>query len=135
VRNKPVADLPDGVAVVLAESGNRFEIRKGRPVSHITSTCAICTSSTALIGRSPSLARTTKTTRLREKIANLKEEKMRRLDALQAGMLATRDQQISLTDPEAARWRRAAKARSLSPLGGKANHLAQQIGIRTRARS
>ena len=40
VRNKPVADLPDSVAVVLAGIGNRFEIGKKRPVSHITSTCA-----------------------------------------------------------------------------------------------
>ena len=48
----------------------------------------------------PSLARTTKTTRLKEKIAKLKEE-MRRLHALEARMLATADQQISLTDPDA----------------------------------
>src|SRR6202011_5040169 len=48
----------------------------------------------------PSLARTTKTTRLKEKIAKLKEE-MQRLHALEARMLATPDQQISLTDPDA----------------------------------
>ena len=48
----------------------------------------------------PSLARTTKTTRLREKIAKLKEE-MQRLHALEMRMLATPDQQISLTDPDA----------------------------------
>jgi transposase len=48
----------------------------------------------------PSLARTTKTTRLKEKIAKLKEE-MQRLHALKVRMLATPDQQISLTDPDA----------------------------------
>src|SRR5213083_268495 len=48
----------------------------------------------------PSLARETKTTRLKEKIAKLKEE-MQRLHALEAQMLATPDQQISLTDPDA----------------------------------
>src|SRR6516225_5609833 len=48
----------------------------------------------------PSLARTTKSTRLREKLAKLKEE-MQRLKALNVQMLATPDQQISLTDPDA----------------------------------
>src|ERR1700737_2432979 len=48
----------------------------------------------------PSLARTTKTTRLTEKIAKLKEE-MQRLKALDVQMLATPDQQVSLTDPDA----------------------------------
>src|SRR4249920_502342 len=48
----------------------------------------------------PSLARTTKSTRLKEKIAKLKEE-MQRLKALDVEMLATPDQQISLTDPDA----------------------------------
>jgi transposase len=48
----------------------------------------------------PSLARTTKTARLKDKIAILKEE-MRRLEKLEARMLATLDQQISLTDPDA----------------------------------
>jgi transposase len=48
----------------------------------------------------PSLARPTKTTRLKEKIAKLKEE-MQRLAALDVQMLATPDQQISLTDPDA----------------------------------
>src|SRR3984893_5577359 len=48
----------------------------------------------------PSLARTTKSTRLKEKIAKLKEE-MQRLKALDVQMLATPDQQISLTDPDA----------------------------------
>src|SRR5207247_6035515 len=47
----------------------------------------------------PSLAGETKTTRLKEKIAKLKEE-MQRLHALEARMLATPDQQISLTDPD-----------------------------------
>src|SRR5712672_380075 len=47
----------------------------------------------------PSLARTTKSTRLKEKIAKLKEE-MQRLRGLKAQMLATPDQQISLTDPD-----------------------------------
>src|SRR5258708_2620764 len=48
----------------------------------------------------PSEALETRTTRLKEKIAKLKEE-MRRLHALEARMLATADQQISLTDPDA----------------------------------
>jgi transposase len=48
----------------------------------------------------PSLARTTKTVRLKDKIATLKEE-MRRLEKLEARMLATPDRQVSLTDPDA----------------------------------
>ena len=47
----------------------------------------------------PSEVRTTKTTRLKEKIAKLKEE-MQRLHGLKAKMLAAPDQQISLTDPD-----------------------------------
>jgi hypothetical protein len=47
----------------------------------------------------PSEALATKTTGLREKIAKLGEE-MQRLQALEARMLATPDQQISLTDPD-----------------------------------
>ena len=48
----------------------------------------------------PSLGRTTKTDRLTDKIAKLKEE-MQRLEKLEVEMLATPDQQISLTDPDA----------------------------------
>jgi transposase len=48
----------------------------------------------------PSEAHETKTTRLKEKIAKLKEE-MQRLYGLKARMLAAPDQQISLTDPDA----------------------------------
>jgi transposase len=48
----------------------------------------------------PSLANTTKTARLRDKIAKLKEE-MQRLQALEVRMFASPDQQISLTDPDA----------------------------------
>jgi transposase len=48
----------------------------------------------------PSEALKTKTSRLKEKIGKLKDE-MRRLVGLQAVMLATPDQQISLTDPDA----------------------------------
>ncbi len=48
----------------------------------------------------PSVARATETSRLKDKIATLKEE-MRRLGKLEARMLATPDQQISLTDPDA----------------------------------
>ena len=48
----------------------------------------------------PSEALATKITGLREKIAKLGEE-MQRLQALEARMLATPDQQISLTDPDA----------------------------------
>jgi transposase len=47
----------------------------------------------------PSEARTTKTTRLKEKIAKLKEE-VKRLHGLKARMLAAPDQQISLSDPD-----------------------------------
>jgi transposase len=47
----------------------------------------------------PSEARETKTTRLREKIAKLKEE-VRCLHGLKARMLAAPDQQISLIDPD-----------------------------------
>ncbi len=48
----------------------------------------------------PSVARTTKTARLGDKIALLKEE-MKRLKKLEAEMLATPDKQISLTDADA----------------------------------
>ena len=48
----------------------------------------------------PSLARATKTVRLNEKIATLKQE-MQRLNELEVQMLATPDRQISLTDPDA----------------------------------
>src|SRR5262249_33913792 len=47
----------------------------------------------------PTEALAAKTTRLKEKLAKLGEE-MRRLDELEAHMLATPDQQISLTDPD-----------------------------------
>jgi transposase len=47
----------------------------------------------------PLEARTTKTTRIKEKIAKLKEE-VKRLQGLKARMLAAPDQQISLTDPD-----------------------------------
>ena len=46
------------------------------------------------------MALETKTARLEEKIATLKDE-MQRLEKLEARMLATPDQQISLTDPDA----------------------------------
>ena len=46
----------------------------------------------------PSEALTTKTNRLKEKIETLKEQ-MRRLELLKVEMLATPDQQISLTEP------------------------------------
>ena len=48
----------------------------------------------------PSEALKTKTTHLKEKITKLKEQ-MRRLHGLKARMLATPDQQVSLTDPDA----------------------------------
>ena len=48
----------------------------------------------------PSLARATKTVRLQDKIATLKDE-MQRLEKLEARMLATPDRQVSLTDPDA----------------------------------
>ena len=48
----------------------------------------------------PSLARTTKTARLKDKIATLREE-MQRLKKLEVRMLGAPDQQISLTDPDA----------------------------------
>jgi transposase len=48
----------------------------------------------------PTEALTARTTRLKEKIARLEQE-MRRLAELEAQMLASPDQQISLTDPDA----------------------------------
>ena len=48
----------------------------------------------------PSEALKTKTDRLKEKIEKLKEQ-MRRLEVIKVEMLATPDQQISLTDPDA----------------------------------
>ena len=48
----------------------------------------------------PSLARTMRTTRLREKIERLKEE-MGRLEGIEAKRRKSSDQQISLTDPDA----------------------------------
>jgi transposase len=48
----------------------------------------------------PSEALQTRTSRLKEKIETLKQQ-MRRLESLKAAMLATPDQQISLTDPDA----------------------------------
>jgi transposase len=48
----------------------------------------------------PSLARTTKTQRLHDKIAKLREE-MARLGKLESERLAAPDRQISLTDPDA----------------------------------
>ncbi len=48
----------------------------------------------------PSVARTNKTQRLTDKIAMLRDE-MKRLEEVEAEMLATPDKQISLTDPDA----------------------------------
>ncbi len=48
----------------------------------------------------PSEALKAKTNRLKEKIEKLKEQ-MQRLEILKVKMLATPDQQISLTDPDA----------------------------------
>ena len=50
--------------------------------------------------QAPSLAQEMKTTRLKEKIAKLKEE-MQRLEGLEAKRRKSADQQISLTDPDA----------------------------------
>ena len=50
--------------------------------------------------QAPSLAQTMKSTRLKEKIAKLKEE-MERLEALDAERRESPDQQVSLTDPDA----------------------------------
>jgi hypothetical protein len=55
----------------------------------------------------PSEVLKTKANRLKEKIETLKEQ-MRRLQVLKVEMLASPDQQISLTDPDARSWRRAA---------------------------
>ena len=54
----------------------------------------------------PSETLALKTTRLKEKLAKLESE-MQRLAAIEKQMLASPDQQISLTDPDPARWRRA----------------------------
>ena len=83
-RDKNFTQGEDGAALG-ADRGER------RPLS--------AANSTAPIGRSHQQARATKTSRLREKIAKLKEE-MQRLHGLKARMLATPDQQISLTDPD-----------------------------------
>ena len=61
----------------------------------------------------PTEALTAKVTRLTEKLTKLKEE-MDKLAVYEKQMLASPDQQISLTDPIAARWRRAAAAPALS---------------------
>jgi transposase len=60
-----------------------------------------------------SLARETKTTRLKEKIAKLREE-MQRLHGLKARMLSAPDQQISLPILMPARWRRAVEGQASS---------------------
>ena len=57
----------------------------------------------------PSEALAIKTERLKEKLAKLKEE-MGKLAAYEKLMLASPDQQISLTDPDFARWRRVGAA-------------------------
>jgi transposase len=62
----------------------------------------------------PSVARTTKTARLTDKIAMLRDE-MKRLEEVEAEMLATPDQQISLTDPDARSM--ATKARGSGVVG------------------
>ncbi len=48
----------------------------------------------------PSLARTMRTSRLKEKVEKLRQE-TQRLQALDAGMGETPEQQVSLTDPDA----------------------------------
>jgi hypothetical protein len=55
----------------------------------------------------------TKTTRLKEKLAKLAEE-MRRLDGLEARMLAAPDQQISLTDPDSRSMATSGRGQALS---------------------
>jgi hypothetical protein len=50
-------------------------------------------------GEEPSEVLAARTTRLREKLAKLKEE-VKRLNAIEKQMLASPDQQISLTDPD-----------------------------------
>jgi len=60
----------------------------------------------------PTEALAAKVTRLTEKLTKLKEE-MGKLGVYER-QLASPDQQISLTDPIAARWRRAAAAPALS---------------------
>ena len=61
----------------------------------------------------PSEALATKTARLKEKLAKLGDE-MRRLDGLEARMLAAPDQQISLTDPDSRSMARAGVAQASS---------------------
>ncbi len=65
----------------------------------------------------PSLARATKTARLKDKIATLKEE-MARLEKLEVRRRAAPDQQISLTDPDARSVPSLALRRSF-PLRGR----------------
>src|SRR5476651_2661920 len=59
----------------------------------------------------PSEALKTKTGRLKEKIVKLKEQ-MQRLEILKVKMLATPDQQISLTDPDARSMATSGRGRS-----------------------
>lgn len=60
----------------------------------------------------PSLARTTRTERLQDKIASLKEE-MKQLEQLEPQLLATPGQQISLTDPDARSMATSGKGRGM----------------------
>ena len=58
----------------------------------------------------PSEALAAKTTHLKEKLAKLASEQQR-LKAIEKEMLASPDQQISLTDPDSGRWRQVGAAR------------------------
>jgi transposase len=62
----------------------------------------------------PSEALAAKTAHLKEKLAKLATE-LQRLKAVEKAMLASPDQQISLTDPDV-RWRRAGAARASSAI-------------------
>jgi hypothetical protein len=61
----------------------------------------------------PTEALVVKMTRLKEKLTKLKKQ-MGKLAGYEKQMLASPDQQISLTDPTAVRWQRAAAAPALS---------------------
>jgi hypothetical protein len=75
----------------------------------------------------PSEALKTKTSRLKEKIAKLKEQ-MRRLKLLKVEMLATPDQQISLTVRPNLDGTTARKCRQRRGPGGRTNFKALQPG-------
>jgi hypothetical protein len=73
--------------------------------------------------QAPTEALAAKVTRLTEKLTKLKEE-MSKLAVYERQMLASPDQQISLTDPTTVRWRRAACRRRRLQRAGRRGYQA-----------